>query len=134
MRRLTQVSVSYYDVGRITHSADQRTQAVTDDTRPAVRRQPIARDSRLVPRPGVGHEADPEGAGQVLVVTATGVRHPISRAAGELFDALDGRRLDEIRPDLVIDPAGAIDVLELLRRLRALDLIEDVDDPATPGD
>jgi len=128
MAILNAVSFSWYEMGRITHSPDQRTQDLTPERHRPSRRRPVGPDSRLIPCPGVRHESEPGDPGMHLLVdTNTGARHQVSPQAGARFDELDGRALVEVWPELGDDPAAALAVIELLRRLRALDLIEDLD-------
>jgi hypothetical protein len=85
--------------------------------------RPVGPGSRLVARPTVSSTV--VGAQHHLRDTATGHVHRISPAAAELWAALDGRTLVEIRPEVASGDPDATAVIEVLRRLKALDLIED---------
>jgi hypothetical protein len=84
---------------------------------------PVGPGSRLVPRPTVSSSM--AGGQPELRDTATGHVHRISPAAAELWASLDGRTLLEIRPEVARGDGDAMAVIEVLRRLKALDLVED---------
>jgi hypothetical protein len=54
------------------------------------------------------------------------VTYELSPAAAELWASIDGRQLDELCHDICDDETTPVQVVELLRRLKALGLIEDV--------
>jgi hypothetical protein len=92
--------------------------------------RPVCGHARLRGGPGVsrrGNDAEPE-----LFDAATGAAHRVSPAAAELWAALDGRRLSEVRPGPTGDPdvdgecEVELTVIELVRRFKALGLIEDL--------
>jgi len=91
-------------------------------------RRPVCGHARVRATGGVElHEHD----GQTeLFDTSTGAGHRVSRAAAALWAELDGRALREIRPAGEPDTTGgcgvAIDVIELVRRFKALGLVEDL--------
>jgi hypothetical protein len=95
--------------------------SVSETRRRCRHTRPVSLRSRLVARRGV--RRGDEGDGTVL--TADAVVHQLSPTAAALFDSLDGRPLFRIRPDLLDDDRTCRETLELLRHLRALDLVED---------
>jgi hypothetical protein len=96
-------------------------------------RQPVGPTSRLRPRPGVraveidGHPA--------LADAETGTHHLVSPAVTEIWSLLDGRTLCQLALDTGCDDRDRfVELTELLRRLRAFGLLEDVDVDADDGD
>jgi hypothetical protein len=94
--------------------------------------RPVCGHARLRRVSGValrGEDDAPE-----LFDHSTGAAHLVSPAAAALWSALDGRRLGEIRPDAPTDAEVDDDVecdveltvVELVRRFKALGLIEDL--------
>ena len=61
-----------------------------------------------------------------LYDAATGVAHRLSPAAADLWADLDGRPLAEVRPAEADDAEVELAVIELVRRLKALELVEDL--------
>ncbi len=90
--------------------------------------RPVCGHARLRGRAGISRR-DHDGATE-LFDAETGVAHRLSPAAAELWSALDGRRLDEVRPVAADERTSDCDVdlavIEVVRRLKALDLVEDL--------
>ena len=89
--------------------------------------RPVCAHARLRARDGITLRAS--GAEQELFDAITGASHRLSPAAAELWRDLDGRPLADVRPAAMADATdGEVDlaVLELVRRLKALGLVEDL--------
>lgn len=92
--------------------------------------RPVCGHARLRGRAGVSRRGSDEAP--ELFDAATGAAHAVSPAAAALWSALDGRRLREIRPaatsDVDVDSECDVElaVVELVRRFKALGLIEDL--------
>jgi hypothetical protein len=92
--------------------------------------RPVCGHARLRAREGITLRAN--GDDQELFDTATGAAHRLSPAAAALWIDLDGRPLSEVRPVgaedgfEVSDAEVDLAVVELVRRLKALGLVEDV--------
>jgi len=103
---------------------------VGDPARHAARghRRPVCGHARLRAASGV-ELREREGVTELFDPT-TGASHRLSRAAAELWVALDGRPLREIRPVTEAETTTECDVdlavIELVRRFKALGLVEDL--------
>ena len=87
-------------------------------------RRPVCRQARLRT---CGHVSLREVDGEPQLFDAeTGATHRLSPAAASLWASLDGRPLQAVRPEVTFEDAAAVEVLELVRRLKALGTIEDL--------
>ena len=86
--------------------------------------RPVCGHARLRAREDITLRAN--GDDQELFDAATGAAHRLSPAAAALWRDLDGRPLAEVRPTEASDAEVDLTVVELVRRLKALGLVEDL--------